>query len=122
MPSPPPWSDIIETVAPSGPTAERMYSRTGIIAASAAGTSLVVHALLFSAFCVIHVPVSGALGPQPELAEVMVVYEPPPADEFPIGEVGAKGYASHRVDGDREAVAPQAPVDQAALSLDPVGP
>ena len=98
-----------------------MYSRAGIIATTAAGTSLVVHALLFSAFRVIHVPVYQAPAPQPELAEVMVVYDPP-ADEFPIGEVGAKGYASHRVSGDREAVAPQAPVDQAALSLDPVGP
>ena len=102
-----------------------MRSRTGILATTAAGTSLVLHALLFSAFRVIEIPTPGAPAAKAEPDEIMVVFEQPAApvpDEFPIGEVGAKGYASHRVEGPVEAVAPEAPVDQAALSLDPVGP
>ena len=97
-----------------------MGSRAGILATVAVGTSLGVHALLFSASRSIRIPIPGA-PPTPVEAEMMVVYLPPES-EFTIGEERAKGYASHRVEGNREAVAPEAPVDQAALSLDPVGP
>jgi TonB family protein len=101
-----------------------MISRNGIFALVAAGTSVLLHAAVLTTFRRIHVGGPGA--PQGRFEEMTVVFDPAPdrapdESEFPIGEIGAKGYASHRADGLQEAVSRQAEVDQAALSRDPVG-
>ena len=97
-----------------------MGSHARILATVAAGTSLLLHALLFSASRSIRIPIPGAPAAPVAEAEMMVFYVPPET-EYTIGEADAKGYASHKVEGTREAVSPEAPADQAALSLDPVG-
>ena len=100
-----------------------MRSHAGILATVAAGPSLLLHALLFSASRSIRIPIAAASIAAPEEEAMLVVYAPQqPESEYTIGEADAKGYASHKVEGTREAIAPEAPVDQAALSLDPVGP
>src|SRR5438876_12162174 len=105
-----------------------MHPRNGIIALLAIGTSLLLHVAVLSSFR--SVRVGGAARATGERFEEMTVVFVPPesqetrkkdAREFEIGEVGATGYASHKTPGDRAAVAREAPVDQAALSLDPVG-
>jgi TonB family protein len=80
---------------------------------------------LFAGMGVIRV--NPPLLPEQELVEMAVVYdsdievESEPPREFELGERDAKGYASHPLDGPREAVARQARTDQAELSLDPRG-
>ena len=111
-----------------------MRSRHGIIVTLAAAASLLLHAAVLSSFR--SVRIGGRSGPAepfeemtinlvpPEAAEAVDAEKPKPKPqprEFDIGEAGANGYASHKTPGDRTAVAREAPVDQAALSLDPVG-
>src|SRR5215210_7267164 len=103
-----------------------MRSRNGILALVAAGTSLLLHAAVLSSFRAVKLHVGFGNAPPDRFEEMTVVFAPvnPPEDkpnEFPIGETGANGYASHKTPGDRTALAWEAPVDQAALSLDPVG-
>jgi TonB family protein len=107
-----------------------MHPRHGIIVGLAAAGSLLLHAAVLSSFRSVHIGTArGAAEPfeemtinlvPPESAEQRDKPKPRPR-EFDIGEVGADGYASHKTAGDRTAIARQAPVDQAALSLDPVG-
>ena len=105
-----------------------MHPRNGFIVAVAATASLLLHAAVLSSFR--SVRVGGGWGRGERFEEMAVVFVPPESDapkknkdapEYEIGEAGAKGYASHKTPGDRSAVAREAPVDQAALSLDPVG-
>ena len=105
-----------------------MHPRNGIIGLLAVGTSLLLHVAVLSSFRSVRVGADGrATGERFE--EMTVALVPPEAQEtrkkdapeFEIGEAGATGYASHKTPGDRAAVAREAPVDQAALSLDPVG-
>ena len=107
-----------------------MRSRHGIIVALAAGISLLLHAAVLSSFRAVRV--GGGWGPAERFEEMTINLVPPESDpegpqpqdspqELHLGEAGANGYASHKTSGDRTAVAREAPVDQAALSLDPVG-
>ena len=104
-----------------------MRSRHGIIVALAAASSLLLHAAVLSSFR--SVRVGGGRGPTEPFEEMTINLVPPEAAdvenpkprELDLGEAGANGYASHKTAGDRTAVAREAPVDQAALSLDPVG-
>jgi TonB family protein len=109
-----------------------MRSHHGIIVVLAGVASLLLHAAVLSSFR--SVKVGGGNHAAEAFEEMTIdlvppesVHEPerpeprPKLREFDIGEVGANGYASHRTEGDRTAVAREAPVDQAALSLDPVG-
>ena len=104
-----------------------MRSHNGILALAAAVASLLLHAAVLSSFRSIKLHAGFGDVPVEHYEEMTVVFDPTdrandPANEFPVGEVGAKGYASHKTPGDRTALAREAPVDQAALSLDPVGP
>ena len=106
-----------------------MLSRNGILALAAAGTSLLLHVAVLSSFRAVRVGGGWGGEHRERFQDMAVVFVPPdvledPKDkpaEFPIGETGATGYASHKTDGDQTAIAREAPVDQAALSLDPVG-
>jgi len=100
---------------------------TGGIFAVAAAASLLLHVLLFASFR--YIELEPAAVPQVAVGEMTVVFERMPdvaepeqaPREWELGEPDAKGYASHPLDGPREAVARQGNVDQAELSLDPRG-
>src|SRR5215212_5752683 len=103
-----------------------MVSRNGILAFVATATSLALHAAVLSSFR--NIRLSGTVPAEARAEEMTVIFDAPAAattrpfgPEFTIGEAGAKGYASHGTTGDRTATARQADVDQASLSLDPVG-
>ena len=103
----------------------RMRTRFRIsLFATALAASAAAHALLFATFRTIHV---GQVNLPTEVAEMAVHFEATPPEpepepnEFDIGQPLATGYATHDLEGRREQAAPEAPQDQASLSLDPVG-